>query len=735
MILLLAFCAGAATALVPLPNLIFLSAAGILLLFAAMLLLIKRERRLTLIFLGLCFGLLFSTVYQMVFLSPARALAGQQLTLSGTAVDYSQSSSHGLWVETKFETGSGTVRADVYLSDPSLALRPGDRLTGTFSLKSSAEDSDYYSFSEGIFLTAFGKKNVTVTPCQAVPLRYAPRQIAHQLEAVISVCFPQDVQGYAKALTTGNRSELTTLQKANLKASGIYHALALSGMHMSVLVGMLSLVLKKRRWRALIGIPVCILFAVITGGQPSIVRACVMQCLLLLADAVRRESDWPTSLSAALFLLVLQNPWCLTNWGLQLSFLSVIGICSFSDRSQTLLTAEKQYRGLQKVRRFIANAFSVTFSAMAATFPLMLLYFGCISLVSPVTNLLTGTVIMICFGGSLMTALIGLILPGLGSIMGWVITWGFRYADFVAASLARLPFSALYTDSFYSILCLILVYGALLFLLFGTRKIVPICCCVSGFSLCILIILIIGASPAFTALDVGQGQCLIFSSAGCTAIVDCGGNGGNAGDKAAEYCISHGIRGIDLLILTHFDSDHVGGVTELMARLPIRNLLYPDVDAEIRSEIEAAAAQYGVTQTAVSADMLANTRDISLQIFAPVDEGNNNDACLSILAQLHSFSVLATGDMDMDAEQRLMKTHGSLAATILVAGHHGSKYSTSAALLEETAPQIVVISVGENLYGHPTEEALARIRASGAEIRRTDEQGNLTFREGLLWQR
>lgn len=736
MILCLSFCIGAAIALLFLPLHFLLVAAGLLLIIGV-LLCFKKEKRLRLIFLGTALGMAFSIGYQHFFVSPARSLVGQEGFFAGTALDYGQPSSRGVWTVAKLQTEAGTVRADVFLPDAAPDLKPGDRISGTFSLKDSAGDGDRYSYSEGIFLKAYGKEDVTVTPCAAVPTSSLPKWIAHRLEQSIEVCFPADIRGYAMALTTGNRSALTDLQKANLKTSGIYHALALSGMHMTVLVGMLSVLFKKRRHRALIGIPLCIAFAAVTGGSPSVIRACIMQCLLLSADATSRESDWPTSLSLALLVLVIQNPWCVLSWGLQLSFLSVIGICCLSGKIYDFLTG----RRTKQVPRFvqtIAQALSVTFSAMAATFPLMLLYFGGISLISPVTNLLTGFVIMICFGGCLLTSLVGLALPGLGGIAGWVLAWGFRYVEAVAGLLSRVPFASLYTDSIYAVACLILIYGALLFALILKRKVFPVCIGASGFAVCMLLILLSSAVPSFTALDVGQGQCLVFSGAGGTVVVDCGGNEGNAGDTLTQYLMGRGIGTVDLLVLTHFDSDHSGGVSELLSRVNVKQLFYPDQTSDARTEIEAVAIKCGTEAQPITADTIVTLENSRFQVFAPAgdsDDGSGNNQSLSVLAQLPRFSVLATGDMDMETELRLLSSHSEFQADILVAGHHGSKSSTSPTLLRRLSPAAVVISVGDNRYGHPAEETIQRIEESGAAIYRTDQSGNIRFKGELPWQK
>ncbi len=730
----LALCAGMALALAPLPGMAVVLAAGAVLALGLLLLAFPARRRISLLLIPLALGLVWGYGHEVLFLSPARALWDQEMEISGEALDYGEAYSGGQWVTARIEVGGRKLKAALFLRSAEELLEPGDSFTVTAKLQSSASDGDYYSYSQGVYLRGYERSGLTVSHCSRTPVSLLPRYIAHQLAGSISRVFPEDVQGYALALTTGDRTELTLKQKADLKHAGIYHALALSGMHMSVLVGMLFF-LKKPRRRALIGMPLCIAFALVTGGSPSMVRACVMECFLLSGDALSREADRPTSLASAGALLMLQNPWCVLNWGLQLSFLSVIGICLLVPKIYRPLPRKGPNKRLRPLRSFLRLNLAVSLSAIAFTLPLMALYFGCVSLISPITNLLTGTVISWCFGGSLISALLGLVLPSPAKLLGGLFAWGFRYVELAAGFLADLPFSCIYTDTYYGVAAAALIYFILLLLLLGkgVPRTIPICCGIVGVSVCMLLLFVESAAPSFTTLDVGQGQCLIFETGSGVVMVDCGGNTDNAGDLAADHLISRGVRRIALLVLTHYDQDHVGGVPELLSRLPADVILMPDTQEEGRREIEAAAFGSGARVYPLSGTMDAALGSCQFQIYAPELGGTGNDACLAVRAQLPALSVLVTGDMDLEAERRLIARCHPEKTDILVAGHHGSKTSTSTELLREIQPQAVVISVGRNSYGHPAQETLGRIEQAGAAICRTDLTGTIYIKGGSQW--
>ena len=140
------------------------------------------------------------------------------------------------------------------------------------------------------------------------------------------------------------------------------------------------------------------------------------------------------------------------------------------------------------------------------------------------------------------------------------------------------------------------------------------------------------------------------------------------------------------------------------------------------------AAQGGSRRVLVEEDLQLTWDDAVLHIFAPLQQRNGNDSGVSVLFTAGEYDTLITGDMSRQTERLLLETHSLPDIELLVAGHHGAETSTGLPLLRVTRPEVVAISVGDNAYGHPAEQTLARIAGEGCRILRTDQSGTLIFR-------
>lgn len=701
-----------------------------------------RRRAAAMLCVGLSVGLIWYQLYDGFQLSRVRQMDGQTRKVSMTATDYSYETDHGAAVDGLVDISGRSYRVRIYINEKT-PISPGDTLSGEFRFRytgtGGAEDPTYHQ-GEGTFLLAYAKGEGQVVPADGASWRYAPARVRERLLGMIEKMFPADTVAFAKALLLGDTGDLTYKVDTDLKTSGIRHVVAVSGLHVSILFSLVYLITARRRvLTAVLGMPVLLLFAAMAGFSPSVVRACIMQLLMLLSLTFRREYDPPTALSFAALVMLAWNPLTVTSVGFQLSVGSVAGILLFSGKIHAWLTAEKRLgsgkgKGIRaKLTRYIASSISITLSAMVLTTPLTAFYFGSVSLIGVVTNLLCLWVVTFLFCGILLACVLGLFSVSAGTVVAWVLGWLIRGTLGIAGVLADFPLAAVHTQSAYITAWLILCYVLLVVFLLSKHKRSAVFGCCVALALCVAL-LASWIEPRLdnyrvTVLDVGQGQCVLLQSQGRTYMVDCGGDGDEAAaDTAAAFLAAQGITRLDGLILTHFDRDHVGGAAYLLSRVPTEALVLP-MGKDEGGYTDALLAEHDGVPLYASQDIRITWGQASVAVFASENTKSSNESSLCVLFQTEKCDILITGDRSTAGEIMLTIQKPLPDLDALVVGHHGAGSSTSDLLLRITKPEIALISVGaDNSYGHPSASVLGRLEDHGCAIRRTDQEGTIILR-------
>lgn len=715
---------------VSMPILAMITAA----LFAVGLILGRRWRGLrpaVMIFLGLTVGCLWFHGYDRLTLRSALSADEQVVTVEAVASDYSYDTDYGIGVDARLTLDGKSFDARLYIND-AVSIKPGDTITGSFLLRytNRSEDPTYHR-GNGILLLGYPRGEILVTPCDSIPLRFYPAVLRKGLIDKIDAGFPSDTGFFAKALLLGERTEVDYETDTAFKVSGISHIIAVSGLHVSILFALVFLIAGRRRvLTAVMGIPVVLLFAAVAGFTPSITRACIMQILMMLALLFDREYDPPTALAFAALVMLTVQPMVITSASFQLSVGCMAGIFLFYQQIKQWLEGFpfwsnwKGRKGKIRLRNWLCGGIAVTLSAQFFTMPLVAYYFGTISLVGILTNLLTLWAVSYAFYGIMAVCLVSVLWSWGARALAWVVSWLIRYVLFVAKGLAQFPLAAVYTRSVYIVAWAVILYILiLLFLCFKKRQPHMLILC-GGIGLCLALFLSwlepLMDDVRMTMLDVGQGQCVLIQADGKTYLIDCGGDSDTeAADLAAETLLSQGVNRLDGLIVTHFDRDHAGGVAYLLSRVPTEAVFLPEEgELDVPSE----------TQIIVREDLTLSWEDNSMTVFAPVTATSSNESGLSVLFNGGNCDILITGDMSTLGETLLLHLKQIPELTALVAGHHGSRHSTGDKLLSRTTPEYVFISVGENSYGHPHEDVLERLAAYGCAVYRTDLDGTVIFR-------
>ena len=692
------------------------------------------RRRAAVIGTALAVALLWCRVYAEHTLVPYEAMVGTQQKLTMEAADYPSATDYGCRVEVRVVGMRGRA---VYYGDAALlALKPGMRVTGECFINSAAmiHDTEVTTFtSRGEYALLYARGDAAVEDGSVGSIRYLPQRLARRMQESIASCFPERTQAFLNAILLGDKFDLSTADKTNLSEAGLYHITAVSGLHCAFLLSLLSFLIGRHRRRLLsaVAIPILALYALTVGLTPSVVRACVMLTMLLIAPIFRRESDPPTALSFALFLILAANPFAVKSVSLQLSFASMAGLILLTPKLYDRIREKKRGR----LAWFVLGSLSATAGALVFTVPLTAFYFGYLVLIAPISNLLCLWAATLTFITGLGVTLFGVVFPPLARVLAYVPYIGALYLLTAAKWLAKLPYHAVYFANSYLKLWLVYVYalfGACYFLKRGKRRYRM----ASVFAVATLALVVwLGTLPLhvgalhMVALDIGQGQSVVLHSKGVTALVDCGSSSYvDAGNVTADYLQSAGVRTIDYVVLSHYHDDHCDGLPTLLSRVKVKHFILPDIEADdaLRAEVLVLAEQYQIPVTFIHEVETLPLGDAALTVYPPVTEGEMNEECLSVLCSTGSFDALFTGDMDANSEYMLIATHSLPDIEVLMVGHHGSRYSTGGDLLAEVKPETAVISCARNnSYGHPHEETLYRITDAGAAVYRTDLQGNI----------
>lgn len=705
----------------------------------------KLLRKLAFVCSGLTLGIGWFWIFDEVQLSDIREMDGQISTAVICVTDYSRETTYGYAVNGTIEVGRREFDICAYLNSGKepLYLEPGDQVTGNYlfrvTLAGGAGESGYYQ-GKGVFLLAYQRGEIAIFSGETKNVKALSAILRCKITELLETVFREDTAPFVKALLLGDSSDLPYEMDTSFKVSGIRHIIAVSGLHVSILFSIVYLLCGKRRgMTALLGIPAVVLFAAVAGFSASITRACIMQVLMMVALLFDREYDPPTALSFSVLVMLLVNPLVITSVSFQLSVGCMIGIFLFAGRIQEWMLSDKclgEVKGKcikASIKRWFAGSVSVTLGAMVVTTPLCAWYFGTVSLVGIVTNLLTLWIVTYIFYGIVFVCVVGTFWISAARGAAWIISWGIQYVLMIAGLLSKLPVSAVYTKSIYTVLWLIFCY-VLMGVFFCIKKKHPLVfagCMVFGLCIAMLTSWIepLLDECRLTVLDVGQGQCILLQSSGRTYLVDCGGNGAeNTADDAAQTLLSQGITGLDGMILTHYDSDHSEGAKNLLSRVDADAVFMPAAEDEYGIADGIIAGTHG-SVFLVDETMELAYSNVKLTIIPSKMVDSDNESGLCVLFQTESCAILITGDRDSVGEQILLRSLEIPDLDVLIVGHHGSKYSTCEELLQTTMPETAIISVGaNNPYGHPTQETLSRLEEYGCEIYRTDLHGTIVYR-------
>lgn len=626
-------------------------------------------------------------------------------------------------------------------------------------------------------------------PNQGSPLLRGLYALRARAARILDRMLPEPYAALANGMLLGIEAGIPDELYEQFNRTGASHVIVISGSNVALIAGVLMAfgVRLLGRKRALLPTLAGIgLYALLVGGDPAVMRAALMGSLFVVAAALERQSTALVSLAAACWAMTLLNPLTLWDVGFQLSSAATAGLILFSPRlSQGLARiwpafAEHRVgdglvaRGGSLLRGLIQDGLLVTLAANLATLPLVVHYFGRLSLVSLLTNLLIAPVqpaIMLWGGAGILAGLAG--LTPVAQLLLWIPWLSLAWTVWMVRWTAALPGASLAVPG-YGLSALWTTY-LLLALLFwrdeiqarwrawrqrgrppgplqmrssspsrpGTawgRRVLGPAAFGSVAVAAVLVWSLALTQPDgrlhVTFLDIGQGDgILIQTPSGRQVLVD-GGSSPQLLLSELGAAMPFWDRSLDLLVMTHPDLDHMGAQATVVERYRVGMAL---ASGNFREHPDArpwreAMEEQGIPVREQQQDGWVDLGDgAALWVLWPpreerlsslgLEEDDKNERSLVLKLVYGQFSVLLTGDAGLASEAAMLANQAPVASQVLKVGHHGSASSTGEAFVRGVGSRISVIQVGENRYGHPTEEVLARLQ--GQWLLRNDRHGRI----------
>lgn len=602
------------------------------------------------------------------------------------------------------------------------------------------------------------------------------------LEQKLEALFPPETSGFFKGLLLGVQDELNPKMFERFSILGLTHVLAISGLHVGLVVAGLLWFFRKigftRERAILVTISLLPFYILLTGASPSAIRAGLMALMGLFA---LRYGQWKNSLNLLGFtgwVMLLWNPYSIYDVGFQLSYVSTFGI---------LWGLPIFLRKIQFGPLAFRTAIMITIAATAFSFPLSIYYFNQYSLLSVFANFIIVPLIsFVVLPLGYISLLLSLIYTGFGYVsarLSNTVLEGIYRAIEWGASIDMMHFvwkspSYLWITFYYTLL----ISGLYLIDSKSSKSLDPNLAIAwkrqsalrwtdpprLGVMLFIACTVLVGweytassngKAVRVTFLDVGQGDSIVIETpGGRTILIDGGGRLDFTSmktevwqrrrdpfevgkDVVVPYLKYRGIKRIDEIVSTHGDLDHLGGLSAVVSFYHANGVIVngDQLESDREKEWMRLVAEKGIPVFRAEAGRVWNIENqVKMYFLYPSEQTPNslqgNNRSIVVVLEAYGKRFLLAGDIEAAAEGSLlalMKEHRLPAFTqidVIKVSHHGSKTSTTEAWLTQFRPSIAVISVGKNnRFGHPTQEVLDRLADYKVQVYRTDKQGAITF--------
>lgn len=630
---------------------------------------------------------------------------------------------------------------------------------GTLKLPSKQRNSggfDYskYMYSQNYYGSIFieNKEDIEILEIGEGSLI---SKIQKSIITVLSKFFPEKHLGVLLGMTIGDTFYVSEEVEEYFRLSGITHLLAVSGSNVTYIITVTKYIFEKifgKNLSNFISIIMIILFVLISGASPSVVRAGIMASILIFAEILAKAPNTFSTITTTAFIMLLFNPLIICDVGFILSFGGTIGIVLFNNTIVDYFNLKFSFFSNNKLFKYFIEIISVSLSAQIVLLPVMWHFFNTISIVSLLTNVLVGPFVGIITVLGIITYFLGILYLPFGKLVSYSVYILISILILISKCCSKIPYGNI-TIPTPNFLIILIYYLSIVFISHKIKsqnkfqinnsylKIVK-----TIISILIIIQTIISIYPKeyieIDFIDVGQGDSTLIKTSKGNVLIDGGGSENSdydVGDKVlVPYLLDNTNGCIDILFISHFHEDHAEGCISVLERLKVKKIVIglQAKQSELYTKVLKLAKEKNIPIITLVSNDIISLGDVSFKVLFPseeimIDDDLNNNS-LVIRLDYYNTSMLFTGDIEKEAEKLLINNNKTIDNTldvdILKVAHHGSNTSTVKEFIKVVTPKISLIGVGENnKFGHPTDDVLKRLEDSNSLIFRTDRDGEISI--------
>lgn len=556
---------------------------------------------------------------------------------------------------------------------------------------------------------------------------------------------------FVAALLLGDRANITEDVRDAFATTGMLHVLAVSGLHVGLVVYVLIVLLQcwgiGRQKSVWVIAPALVVYSVMVGLRASAIRASVMSAILLLAGSLRRRPDVISAVSLAGIIILAVCPGQLRDQAFILSFVAVMALVvigsklsqalpepsgSTTDQDWTIEPPTRFRAMVSAVEWWVRGMLIASFAAWCATVPLIARWFHVFSPVSPLANLIVIPLAFLILVSGMLSLLLGLVHPALSVVFNFANAVLVRVLLWCVKGMAGIP-GAFWRVASWPEEWSILWYGAVFLALTSRgilRRAMPFLV-----SVCILTIMVWSTYDASRATvsvlePTDAGVILVRAPWGRSVLIHSGPD--FLASRVIRSLRNHGISALDALVLAEADAEHAGGAAEVIRKLPVREVWCSPWVRASRATMNALheARRRNVRVKRLTAGEIAYVGPIGFEVLYPSGRRavSNRAEPLVLRAQWGRSALLIAGGATVEVETAILAGALDPGAEMLIIGGRTLRAACSPAWLDAVRPSMVLISMGsEGRWVEPSSSWVHELRKRGVQVLRADQEGELTF--------